>query len=245
MPIKKRKIATQKLKVQKTRKIQKTAKTVIEKGGGLRVDVYNTKGKVVGKISLPKEIFAAKINEKLMAQAVRVYLANQRQGTASTKTRGEVAGSTRKVYRQKGTGRARHGSVRAPIYVHGGIAFGPKPRDFSLQLPKKMRRLALFSALSMKARDKALYIIDGLEKIEPKTKNVTDVLKRLQMSEKEKILLILSKQSDSIKRAARNIEKLDILPTQLINTYEVLAHPKLIVIKEALPEMEKIWKQES
>src|SRR6185437_7247197 len=114
------------------------------------VDVVGIDGKVTGKIALPGEIFGEKLNKALLAQAVRVYLANQRQGNASTKTRGEVDGSTRKIYRQKGTGRARHGSVRAPIFVHGGIAHGPKPRDFSLTMPQKMKQKALFSALSTK-----------------------------------------------------------------------------------------------
>src|SRR6266404_5428662 len=118
------------------------------------VAVVGIDGKVSGKVSLPGEMFGEKVNKALLAQAVRVYLANQRQGNASTKTRGEVDGSTAKIYRQKGTGRARHGSKRAPIFVKGGIVFGPKPRDFSLSLPQKMKRKALFSALSAKVKDK-------------------------------------------------------------------------------------------
>src|SRR5258708_225116 len=114
------------------------------------VDVIGVDGKVSGKVSLPGEMFGEKVNKTLLAQAVRVYLANQRQGNASTKTRGEVDGSTAKIYRQKGTGRARHGSKRAPIFVKGGLVFGPKPRDFSLALPQKMKRKALFGALSAK-----------------------------------------------------------------------------------------------
>lgn len=248
MPIKrslKLKVKSEKLQVRKTTKVQKTRKTVTEKSGSLHVDVHNTKGKVVGKITLPKEIFGAKVNEKLMAQAVRVYLANQRQGTLSTKTRGEVKGSTRKLYRQKGTGRARAGSIRSPLRVGGGIVFGPKPRDFSLQLSKKMRRAALFSALSMKAKEKAFYVVDGLEKLEPKTKNVVEVLEHIHISQKENTLMVLSKQSEAVKRAARNIERLHILPSNLINTYEVLGHARLIFMKDALSEMEDTWIKKS
>ena len=138
MPTKNSKPETKKTQ---TRNVQKT---------GLNIDVFDIKGKNVGSISLPESIFKAKVNPQVVAQAVRVYLANQRQGTSSTKTRGEVQGSTRKIYRQKGTGRARHGSIRAPIFVHGGVAFGPKPRDFSLKIPSKIKQQALFSAFSSK-----------------------------------------------------------------------------------------------
>src|SRR3989338_5152877 len=131
---------------------------------GLVAKVFDTKGALKKTIDLPKEIFGVQENNILLAQAVRVYLANQRQGTVSTKTRGEVAGSTRKIYRQKGTGRARHGSIRAPIFVHGGLVFGPKPRDYSMKFPKKMRKAALASALSSKVNDAQVKVVDGLEK---------------------------------------------------------------------------------
>jgi len=131
------------------------------KAAGLKVEVIDTVGKVVETMELPKELFGAKINSVLMAQAVRVYLANQRLGTASTKTRGEVDGSTRKIYRQKGTGRARHGGIRAPIFVKGGIAHGPKPRDYSLLLSKNMRIAALRSALSAKVKAGEVAVIAG------------------------------------------------------------------------------------
>src|ERR1035437_1581049 len=145
-------------------------KVVAAKETGLKQSVYDLKGVVSGSIELPAEIFGAKINKTLMTQAVRVYLANKRRGTLSTKSRGDVKISTRKIYRQKGTGRARHGAASAPIFVGGGVAFGPRPRDYSLKLNQKARRLALFSALTTKLKNGEIKIVKGLEKIEPKTK---------------------------------------------------------------------------
>lgn len=212
------------------------AKTL--KRGSLVTDIYDIKGKVVGQVDLPKEIFDAKINPKLMAQAVRVYLANQRKGTASTKTRGEVAGSTRKIYRQKGTGRARHGSIRAPIFVHGGVVFGPTPRDFSLNLPKKMRRLALVSALSAKQKEGEIKVIAGIEKIEPKTKHVVEIMENLNLNTpKKKILIVLPQKIENIKRAARNIQGLEVKLINNLNTYEVLNNRFLLFTQSAVEAM--------
>jgi large subunit ribosomal protein L4 len=204
------------------------------------VEVVGVDGKVTGKISLPGEIFGEKLNKALLAQAVRVYLANQRQGNASTKTRGEVDGSTRKIYRQKGTGRARHGSVRAPIFVKGGIVFGPKPRDFSLSLPQKMKRKALFSALSAKVADNELLVIDGLAAIEAKTKNFAQMLISLGMADKkQKLLFVTGGDTVSILRAGRNVSGVSFLPSKQINTYEVLAAGRLVVMKEAIDEIKE------
>lgn len=205
---------------------------------GLTVDVFDIKGKVKEKMTLPKEIFAAKINPKLMAQAVRVYLANQRKGTASTKTRGEVKGSSRKIYRQKGTGRARHGSIRAPIFVHGGVVFGPKPKDFSLNLPQKMKKAALFSALTTKLKNGEIKIVSGLEKIEPKTKNMVQTLKKLGLNNKG-LLFVLSAKNENIQRSARNIEGVELLLASQLNAYEILKNKNLIFMKDAIEIIEK------
>lgn len=206
----------------------------------IKTDVYDVNGKAVGTVELPKEIFGAKINNQLMAQAVRVYLANQRRGTASTKTRGEVAGSTRKIYRQKGTGRARHGSIRAPIFVHGGVVFGPKPRDYSLKLSKKMRKVALFSALSAKVKDGGIKVVSGLEKITPKTKFMTLVLQKLGLLNKnEKILLVLPKKLEEIQRAARNIQNVEIIYAYQLNTYDILRNKTLFLLKDSIAALEK------
>lgn len=216
-----------------------TKKATVSKKDSCVIDVLDTKGNVVETVSLPKDIFGAKINKTLMAQAVRVHLANRRRGTLSTKTRGEVEGSTRKIYKQKGTGRARHGAIRAPIFVGGGITFGPKPRDFSLQLPQKMKRAALFSALSSKLKDNQIRVVDGLLSIQPKTKHMVEVLTHIALHDKKRnILIVLPTQKDKVKtivRAARNIEGVTLLPANLINTYDILNTKVLFFLKEALP----------
>jgi len=202
--------------------------------------VYDTKGKVVGRVSLPSEVFGLEENPKLLSQAVRVYMSNQRQGTASTKTRGEVRGSTRKIYRQKGTGRARHGGIRAPIFVGGGVALGPKPRDFSMSFPQKMKRLALFNALSSKLRDGEIKILANLEKIQPKTKIMAKVLKTLDAN--GKTLLITPggfKDFGNIYKSARNIQGVKILTATTLNTYEVLDNSKIILMKDSIDQIKK------
>lgn len=211
----------------------------------LKLDVYNTKGKVAGQIDLPKEIFGEKVNKDLIAQAVRVYLANQRSGTASTKTRGEVRGSTRKIYRQKGTGRARHGGIRAPIFVHGGIAFGPKPRDFSLKLSKKMKRKALISALSSKVTDNQIKIVSGLENLEAKTKFMFEVVKNLGL-ENKKILLVLPNSEESAQdlrekliKISRNIKNLSYIQAANLNTYQTLNNNAMILLKDSVESIKK------
>jgi large subunit ribosomal protein L4 len=209
-----------------------------ETKGSLTIDVYGLDGKVAGKVTLPEEIFGGKINKTLMAQAVRVYLANQRQGNASTKTRGEVDGSTRKIYRQKGTGRARHGSVRAPIFVKGGIVFGPKPRDFSLDLPKKMRRKALYSALAAKLHSGEVKVLSGLEAMEPKTKQFVSAMKNLELAEK-KLLLVIAEDVQTVKRAARNVQGVSFTAVKRLNAYDVLHAKHLVVLKDAVEEMKK------
>ncbi len=213
------------------------AKPASSKKDSLSLEVFDTKGKVVKSVDLPKEIFGAKINKQLLAQAVRVYLANQRKGTASTKDRGEVHGSTRKIYRQKGTGRARHGSKKAPIFVHGGIVFGPKPRDFSLKISKKMKRLALFSALSAKKKSNEIKVVKGLDNLEPKTRLMVDVLNNLGINEKDKNILLVSsgksgKELENIYRASRNIEGVHIINAEMLNAYDALNN-KLILLMES------------
>lgn len=196
---------------------------------GLSVPVVGVDGKKAGTVSLPETLFAAKINKPLMAQAVRVYLANQRKGTARTKTRGEVQGSTRKIYRQKGTGRARHGAIRAPIFVGGGIVFGPKPRDYHLDLPKKMKRAAIASALTSARAEGKVTIIAGLADLEPKTKYMVKAL-----GASGSILLVVPKEADTVVRIARNIDGVDIERMQNLHCYSVLTHQKIIFMKEAL-----------
>ncbi|MEK9178525.1 MAG: 50S ribosomal protein L4 [Patescibacteria group bacterium] len=203
---------------------------------GLSVTVYNAKGLKAGTMTLPKEIFGAEVNERLLAQAVRVYLSNKRQGTVSTKTRGEVKGSSRKIYRQKGTGRARHGSIRAPIFVKGGLVFGPKPRDFSLTLPKKMRKAALISALSGKLKDGDIKVIQGLEKLPPKTKNMAQGLSKIGDYGK-RTLLVTAGKAENVVRAGRNIEDLEIISANMLNAYRILNNKSVIFMKDSIESL--------
>jgi len=200
-----------------------------------KISLYNIEGKEIDKIELPKEVFDVSVNKKLIAQAVRVYLANKRQGTASTKTRGEVAGSTRKIYRQKGTGRARHGSIRAPIFRKGGIVFGPKPREYRLELPKKMKMNALRSVLTQKLQDKSIFVVDGLDKIKQKTKEIVKVFNNLKFQpEQEKIILVTNGVSKNIIYSARNLQKTKLTDIKQINVYDLLNSNKILFTKDAI-----------
>ena len=212
----------------------KIAASKPSKGASLNASVFDIKGKVAGRVSLPAEVFGAKINNPLMSQAVRVYLANQRQGTVKTKNRGEVNATTKKIWQQKGTGRARHGSKRAPIFVGGGVAFGPRPRDFSLLLSKKMKTLALFSALSSKLKDQELRIVKGLETITPKTKLMAQILENLGIEDGKRILLVTPKTSENVYRAARNIKGVEILSANTINAYKVLDNKLVLLMRDAV-----------
>ncbi len=236
MPDTKLKVKSEKLKVE-AKSVVKTA----PKKNSLSIDVLDVKGKVVESLALSEKIFGNPINKKLIAQAVRVYLANQRSGTASTKTRGEVEGSTRKIYKQKGTGRARHGGIRAPIFVKGGIAFGPKPRDYSLKMPQKMRKVALFSVLSGKLKDGEIKVVVGLEKLEPKTKVMVKVLEVLGLKIKEKTMIVLPGSVESVARGARNIPGVTYVHANQLNTYEALNTKTIIFLKDSLAVMEKTF----
>ncbi len=200
---------------------------------GLQVEVFGIDGKVSGTVDLPEAAFGAKVNKLLIAQAVRVFLANQRAGSASTLSRGEVTGSTRKIYRQKGTGRARHGGIRAPIFVHGGIAHGPKPHSFELKMPQKMRRLALYAALTLKAKAGAIKVVDGLDTMKPKTKIMASLLTQIN-PEAKSILFVLGDKQDNVIRATRNIEGVTYNFARQLYTYEVMNHQVLVIVKQAL-----------
>lgn len=213
-------------------KAKKTTKDV-----GFSISVLGIDGKSKGRMALPAEVFGVTPNKQLMAQAVRVYLANQREGSASTKTRGEVEGSTRKIYRQKGTGRARHGSIRAPIFVGGGIVFGPVPHGFTMAFPVKMKRKALASALSTQLASGNIVVVDGLGGL-TKTKSMAKALTNTGIS--GSTLLVLSPESGTAFRAARNIEDVDVLPAKSLNTYAVLTHQKIVFMKDAVSAVETI-----
>lgn len=217
----------------KITRAKKAVKKVVK--SELTIPVFNLEGKEEKLVGLPKEIFNVEIKPQLLAQYVRVYLANQRQGTASTKTRGEVAGSTRKIYRQKGTGRARHGAITAPIFVGGGVVGGPKPKDFSLKLNKKQKRKALFSALTLQHKNQNII---GLESsfldIEPKTKIIFSLFKKIGF-DNQKILLVLPKmEKNNLILSARNIPNISFINISSLNPYKILNSQKIIFVEGGL-----------
>lgn len=203
-----------------------------KESAGLTVSVMGTDGKTSGKMTLSGELFGVDVNKALLAQSVRVYLANQREGGARSKTRGMVEGSTRKIYRQKGTGKARHGSIRAPIFVGGGVVFGPVSRDYHLTMTKQMRRGALVSALSSRKDD--VIVVDGLEAMGAKTKAVAGVLNTIGAT--DKALLVVAQGSVDLIRATRNIEGVDIIGAKDLHPYAVITHKKLVFTKASMEE---------
>jgi large subunit ribosomal protein L4 len=221
-----------------------TAKTKVT-ATNLSVKVFDTQGRESGSVSLPEEVFGAKINKTLMAQAVRVYLANQRQGTQSTKTRGEVIGSTRKIYRQKGTGKARHGAVKAPIFVGGGVALGPKPRDHSLKMPQKMRKASLASALTQQLKQERIVVLDAATH-SGKTKDFAMTLKVLNLQDKNgkgHKVLVVSDSTGTLDRAGRNIEGLKMVRSTTLNTYEVLTSRHIVLVKSSIEALAKTFEK--
>lgn len=212
-----------------------------------KVDVFTITGRKSGKVDLPKEIFAAQVNSQLIAQAARVYLVNQRKAGAKTKSRGEVTGSRRKIWRQKGTGRARHGDRYAPIFVGGGVAHGPTGKEnYQLRMSKKMKKRALFAALTSEFKNGEILVIKGLAKVEPKTKAMIEVIKNLKLEMKNgrlglKVSIILPAVLENIKRAGRNIANLRLMQASRLNTYEVLNGGKLILMKESIEVMKETF----
>lgn len=212
-----------------------------------KAELYTITGRKLGQLSLPKEIFTAPINAQLITQSVRVYLANQRKAKAKAKTRGEVSGSRRKIWRQKGTGRARHGDRFAPIFVGGGRAHGPTGEEnYQLKMSKTMGRKALFSALTSKLKDKEVIVIKGLAKIEPKTKVLVKIIDSLSLKKKDKksktkILLILPSVLDNINRAARNLAGTDLALANQLNTYQVLNYDYLVFTEESIDKLKEIY----
>jgi len=205
----------------------------------MKVPLYTREGEIKGEIELPDDIFCVPINKPLLHQAIVMYQANQRAGTASTKTRGEVKGSTRKLYPQKHTGRARAGSIRSPIRRHGGIVFGPKPRSYYQRMPKKMRRLALKCALSAKLMDGELKVIDDFALKEPKTKEMKEILSKLGIE--KSALIVTERAKPEVYLSARNLEKVDTTPAHTLNAYKVLRRRHLILEKDAVEKIKEIW----
>ena len=202
------------------------------------VAIYNMEGKEVGKMELSEAIFGGEVNKTVLHQAVVTYLANQRQGTQSTKTRTEVRGGGIKPWRQKGTGRARQGSIRAPQWTGGGVALGPKPRDYRLALNRKVKKLALKSALAAKAQANEIIIVEGLKLDEIKTSKIAAMIKALNVD--TKALVVTAENDNVIYKSTRNIKNVTPTYVGVLNTYEVLKHDKFIVSKEAIEKIEEV-----
>ena len=203
------------------------------------LSLYNAEGKQIDDLELNSDIFGVEINEHVVHEAVTAQLAAKRRGTASTKTRAEVKGGGRKPWRQKGTGRARHGSIRSPIWVGGGTTFGPKPRSYRKKIPKKVKKLAVKSALTAKVEEDELLVVDKLEFDIPKTKDMVNVLAALDAKDK-KVLIITANKDENLYKSARNIPGVKVLVAAAMNVYDILNNEKLIITKDALQKVEEV-----
>ena len=205
-----------------------------------KVDVYNMQGEIVGDIDLADGIFGIEANESAMHSVVVNQLANKRQGTQSAKTKSEVRGGGKKPYRQKGTGRARQGSIRSAQWIKGGIIFAPKPRSYRYTLPKKVRRLALKSALSSKVSESNIIVLDSLALEEIKTKRIAGMLNKLNASE-DTALVVIKDKDRNVTLSARNIPGVKTAYVNTLNVYDILKHKKFIVTREAVGGIEEVY----
>lgn len=205
----------------------------------MKVPVYSLSGEVVDKIKLNEAIFALPFNEAVVHQAMVGQLANKRQGTASTKTRGEVSGSTRKLYAQKHTGRARRGDIKSPLLRGGGIVFGPKPRTYRQSIPKKMRRLALKCLLSAKVKEGNIRLVQGLDFKEAKTKDMVNALSALGID--SSALILTDGSTPNVVKSAANLPDVKVLPSDLVNVLDLLSYQILIATVPAIRNVEQIW----
>ena len=209
----------------------------------MQVPVYSMAGEVVKHIDISDDVFALPVNEAVVHQAVVRQLANARQGTASTKTRSEVAGSKQKMFRQKHTGRARAGSIRSPLRRGGGVTFGPKPRSYRQAIPKKMRRLALRCVLSAKAGGKELMVLDELRLEEPKTKEMVKILAALGIE--DSALIATGEPIENVVKSARNLPRVKTIPANLLNVVDITSHKMLLLTEAAVRQVEQLWGKEA
>lgn len=200
--------------------------------------VYNIEGKQTGEIDLNDKVFKAEINEDVMHQVVVMQLANRRKGTSSTKSRGEVRGGGRKPWRQKGTGRARAGTIRSPLWKGGAVTFGPKPRDYGYKVPKKIRHKAIKSALSSKLKEGEIMVLEDLKMEQPKTKEMVKMLSNLNVD--GKALIVLKDKDENIIKSSRNIPGVTLIPADSLNTYDILNHGQLVITKDAVSKVEEV-----
>ena len=209
----------------------------------MQAPVYNLAGEVVANIEISDKVFAVPFNETLVHQAVLRQQANARQGTASTLTRGNVSGSTKKLFKQKGTGNARAGSIKSPLRKGGGIVFGPHPRDYRQAMPKNMRRLALRCVLSAKLEDGELKIIESLKIDEPKTKKMAGIMDAMKVDSTG--LVVVSAPDTNVVKSARNLPGIKTLPANLLNVVDILSHRTLLMEVEAVRKVEQLWGENS
>ena len=202
------------------------------------VALHNIAGENIGEIALSENVFGAEVNQYAVHAVVKANLANQRQGTQSALTRAEVRGGGIKIYRQKGTGRARHSSNRAPIFTHGGVVFAPKPRDYRLSVNKKVKRIAMKSALTSKVNDNDIIVYDKLDIENPKTKEMVKVLNAMNVG---KALIVLSDKDEIVERAARNIPGVKTTLVSTLNVYEILKYSTLILTKDSVAKIEEVY----
>ncbi|MDD3654321.1 MAG: 50S ribosomal protein L4 [Desulfotomaculaceae bacterium] len=202
------------------------------------VTLYNINGEQVGELSLRDDVFGVEVRKTVLHDAVLMQLARRRQGTHDTKTRAEVSGGGRKPWRQKGTGRARHGTTRSPIWRSGGIVFGPHPRDYQFCLPKKVRKLALKSALSAKVNSGDILVLDKLDLKQPKTRDMVKILNNLKVNG---ALLVTADIDRVVEKSARNIPNVKPVHAGEINVYDILAHNKLVITREAVARVEEVF----
>ena len=203
------------------------------------IDVYNIEGKKVKSLDLKEEIFGIEPNEAVVHSVLVNYLANQRQGTQSTKTRAEVRGGGRKPWRQKGTGRARQGSIRAPQWIKGGIALGPKPRSYKYRVNKKERQLAIKSLLSSKVLENNLVVVDKFDFKEIKTKQMATAMKNLKVE--EKAFIVLAASDEKVQKSARNLENVKTGSVNTINVYDLLRYKKLVLTVDTIKKLEEVY----
>ena len=205
----------------------------------MNMPVYNSAGEIVDETQICDGLFAIPFNMAVVHQATVRQLANRRVGTASTKTRSDVAGSTRKLFRQKHTGRARRGGLRAPLLRGGGVVFGPHPRSYRQKMPKKMRRLALKCTLSAKVRDEQLTILDDIQLSQAKTKGMVEILRALEVD--SSVLVVTSEANQEIVKSARNLQGIKTLPVDLLNVVDVMSYRRLLITLPAVRKAEEIW----
>lgn len=205
----------------------------------LKIDVLNIDGKKVGDLELSEKVFNTEIKEYAVHQVVVAQLSNRRQGTQSAKTRAEVSGGGKKPWRQKGTGRARQGSIRSPQWIHGGVVFAPKPRDYSVGVSKTLRRVAITSVLTSKLKEESMIVLDNITFDVPKTKRMIEILSNLKVN--EKTLLITENVEKAVYRSSTNLKDIKVIPVNNINVYDLVRYEKLILTQGVIKKLEEVY----